>query len=152
MTTPEHIAKAAADYAKRIGLAAAPAAHYEIGMLIAALRSANDKLSKYTGSTAKPQSGCHFHTVTWGNSDITLEYEFEPGQLETWNDPAINGSVSIIQMLLNGAWIDPDGLIAPNLIDMWAQEIFEAHGDGHQDDYEDSRVDAWLERQAEEAA
>jgi hypothetical protein len=121
-------------------------------MLIAALRSANDKLAQFAGSMAKPQRGCHFHTATWGNADIVLEYEYEAGQLETWNDPAIPGSVSIIQILLNGCWIDPDGLIAPNLIDMWAQEIFEAHGDSHQEDYEDARIDAWLERQAEEAA
>ena len=152
MTTPEHIATAAADYAKRIGLEATPAAHYEIGMLIAALRSTNEKLCQYTGATAKPQSGCHFHTVEWNGAEIVLEYEFEPSQLETWNDPAIPGSVSIIQMLLNGCWIDPDGLIAQDVIDKWGQEIFEAHGDGHQEDYEDARIDDWLERQAEEAA
>ena len=79
MTTPEHIATAAADYAKRIGLEATPAAHYELGLLTSALRNANDKLAQYTGSTGTPQSGCHFHTVDWDGAVIVLEYEFEPG-------------------------------------------------------------------------
>ena len=152
MTTPEAIATTAAECAANLRLSAAPAANYELGSLTAALRNANDKLAQYTGSTAKPQSGCHFHTVDWDGAVIVLEYEFEPGQIETWNDPAIPGSVSIIQMLLNGCWIDPDGLIAQDVIDKWGQEIFEAHGDGHQDDYEDARIDDWLERRAEEAA
>jgi len=152
MTTPEQIAANAASYAKRIGLNQESAAHAEIGMLIAALRSANDKLAQYTGITAKPQSGCHLYSVEWNGAEIVLEYEYEAGQLETWSDPAIPGSVSIIQALINGCWVDPDGLVAQDAIDMWAAEIYAARGERHQDDYEDDRIDAWLERQAEEAA
>jgi hypothetical protein len=149
--TPEHLAQTAADYAKRLGLDAVPTAHYEIGLLSAALRSANDRLAQFEGTTAKPQAGCHFYTVTWGDAKIILEYEFFPGQIETWNDPAIAGSVAIIQALLNGAWIDPDGLIAQDVIHGWEQEIYEACGERHQDDHEDARIDDWLERSAEDA-
>ena len=150
--TPEQIATNAAAYARRIGLNAESAAHAELGMLIAALRSANDKLARFEGTTAKPLRGCHFHTVDWNGAEIVLEYEYEAGQLETWNDPAIAGSVSIIQILLNGCWIDPDGLIAQDVIDGWANEIYAERGEGYQDDYEDALIDDWLERQAEEAA
>ena len=134
MTTPEQIAKNAAEYAKRIGLNAESAAHAELGMLIAALRSANEKLAQFEGSTAKPQSGCDFYDTTWGDAEIKLEYEFEPGQLETWNDPAIPGSVAIIQVLLNVAWIDPDGLIAQDVIDGWANEIYAERVELQQDE------------------
>jgi len=149
--TPEHLAQTAAAYAKRNGLDATSAAHYEIGLLTAALRLANDRLAQYTGTGAKPQAGCHFCIVTWGDADIVLEYEFFPGQIETWNDPAISGSVAIIQALINGAWIDPDGLIAQDVVHGWEQEIYDACGERHQGDHEDGRIDDWLERQAEDA-
>jgi hypothetical protein len=151
MTTPEQIQQTAAAYAKRNGLNATSAAHYEIGLLTAALRLANDKLAQFEGTTAKPQAGCHFYPVEWGDAKIILEYEFFPGQIESWNDPAIPGSVAIIQALINGAWIDPDGLISQDVVHGWEQEIYEACGERHQDDHEDARIDDWLERSAEDA-
>lgn len=148
--TPADTSNAAKAYAEKHGLDSAAAAQYELGLLTCALRKAKDELRRFTGDGAKPQADCRFHDVTWGDAEVKLEYEFTDGEPQSWNGltgighPGSPASVSILQMLVNGVWIDPDGLVHPDLIDRWETEIAEAREDSERaaiEEYYDARRD-----------
>jgi hypothetical protein len=157
MEASDYTALAAA-HAAANGLNPQATAFYELGLLSTALENAQHDLAQYTGKGAKPQNGCHFHTATLGDAEVVLEYEFEPGESAVWNlnspmcGPGYGPSVAVIQMLVNGAWIDPEGVIEQSVIEGWETRILEQHGADLQDAYEDDRIEAWLERSMEDAA
>lgn len=144
------ILKQARSHAMQHGLNETATLQYEIGLLYSELRRKHDHLNQFLGTGAKPQAGCRFHDVTWGDAEVKLEYEFTDGEPESWNGltgvghPGSPAEVSILQMLINGVWIDPDGLVHPDLIDRWETEIAEAREDSQRaaiEDYYDARRD-----------
>lgn len=160
MSTADTTAAQATEYATRNGLNAAAALQYEIGLLQSELRRKTEHLNQFLGIGAKPQSGCRFHAVTWGDAEVTLEYEFTDGEPESWNGltgvghPGCPASVSIIQALINGVWIDPDGIVHPDLIDRWEADIAKERVDAQRaavEEYYDSRRDALRDERREAA-
>jgi hypothetical protein len=122
----------AAKHAAEHGLNQQATLQYELGLLSTALENAQHDLAQYTGSSAKPQNGCHFYSTTFGDADITVEYEYEPGEDAVWNldspmcGPGVSPYVVVIQVLINGAWIDPDGIVDRSVIERWEEEILES--------------------------
>lgn len=158
--TPSDISAAAQAYAAKRGLDSTAAAFFELGLYASAMRNATDKLAQFTGKGAKPQAGCHFHEVTWGDVEVKLEYEFTDGEPESWNGltgvghPGSPAEVSILQMLINGVWIDPDGIVHPDLIDRWEADIAEEREDAQRaavEEYYDARRDELRDERREAA-
>lgn len=58
---------------------------------------------------------------------IPVRYEFLPGAPETRTDPADPPEVVLIQIQLNGVWVDPDNWIFPEITDKWCEQLEEQH-------------------------
>ena len=119
--TQLRILKQARAHAAQLGLNETAALQYEIGLLYSELRRQREHLTQFLGTGAKPQRGCHFYDVSFGDAVAKLEYEFTDGEPESWSGltgvghPGSPAEVSILQMLINGVWIDPDGIVHPDL-------------------------------------
>jgi len=122
----------AAKHAAEHGLNQQATLQYELGLLSTALENAQHDLGTYTGKNAKPQAGCNFHSATLGDADVVVEYEYEPGEDAVWDlnspmcGPGVSPSAVVIQVLINGAWIDPDGIVDRSVIERWEEEILES--------------------------
>jgi hypothetical protein len=105
------------------------------------------QLDELNGTHAKPQPGCHFREVSLGELTVQIEYETEGGEAQTWDHPGCEASVSILQVFLNGCWVDPQDFVADSVIERWEQEILEALADEAEDyddlERDDCRDDVW---------
>ena len=106
------------------------------------------KLNELQGIGAKPQLGCHFKEVCMGDLTVTIEFEFEAGEAQTWDHPGCEASVTILQVFLNGCWVDPADFISDKLMQRWEAEILEAQADDC-DGYDDYAEDYLADRAAD---
>jgi hypothetical protein len=93
------------------------------------IRYLAQELNTLKGIGAKPQPGCHFREVIMGDLSVTIEYEMERGEPRTWDHPGCDASVTILQVFLNGCWVDPADFISDKLLTQWEEEILEAQAD-----------------------
>lgn len=99
--------------------------------------------AQYTGKGMKPQAGCSFFTAVAGDSNVLLEYEYEPGEPSQTSGPpercyeGTPAGVGIIQALVNGRWCDPADVFAESLIERWAEQIAESEADVASEQFED---------------
>ena len=111
------------------------------------IRALAAQINELQGIGAKPQPGCHFREVCLGDLSVTIEYETERGEAQTWDYPGCEASVSILQVFLNGCWVDPQDFVADSVIERWEQEILEALADEAEDyddlERDDCRDDVW---------
>lgn len=107
-------------------------------------------VDEYLGTHAVAQSGCDFFIVDCGGYDLKLEYEFDPGEDACYDvespgvGPGSEAGVSILGALVNGRWIDVDGVFAPELIERWQQQILDSEievASDQREDYERDRYD-----------
>ena len=61
-------------------------------------------------ATGSPQNGCEFISLQLGEAQVVVEYELDP-------------SLTIIGVLINGAWVDHVTTILPSVIERWEREI-----------------------------
>lgn len=123
----------AREYAERVGATDSTIAlQRECGLLAGELRSAIDELDRLKGVGQRPQAGCEITTLSLGESEVLVEYEFERAQVGSMNPdsprfgPDIEASVNVIQVLINGEWIDPADHLAGSVIERWETELLEA--------------------------
>jgi hypothetical protein len=149
----------AAAYAERIGGDSTTALSHECGLLTAELRGALARIDVFTGIGAKPQMGCFLTTVTAGEAEVMVECEYEAGSPgRTYGEPddcypEEPESLSIIQALVNGQWIDPEDYFADSVIEAWRVEILEGCAEKRKqakDDAAEARWEAQQERMLEE--
>jgi hypothetical protein len=97
------------------------------------------QLNELKGIGAKPQAGCHFAEVTMGDLTVTVEYEYEREERQTYWEPGHPASLEILQVFLNGKWIDPRDFVAEKTLTQWEESIWEsfADEDGGYEDYAD---------------
>lgn len=108
----EFLQQRAEQIAARVGGDTLAAKNIEIGQLRSELRDARHTLARLEGRAFAPQAGCEFCTVNVGEAEVMVEYEL------------IDGSeVSILQVLLNGVWVDPEDYFSRVTISCWEEEI-----------------------------
>jgi hypothetical protein len=114
---------------------------YHIWHMIAAAHAASihllaAKLNELQGVGAKPQAGCHFAEVAMGDLTVTVEYEYEREDRQTYWEPGHPASLEILQVFLNGKWIDPRDFVSEKTLTQWEESIwesFEEANSGYQD-------------------
>ena len=88
-------------------------------------------LALLTGQGQRPQSGCEIASKCLGDSEVLVEYEFDKGQRGRLYGPPencceeIEPSVTVIQVFVNGQWIDAD-CINEAIVERWQQELVES--------------------------
>ena len=83
------------------------------------------ELQRLQGKGLIPQPGCLIAEMPLGDASVFVEYEYEPAQRGTFDDPPFPAQVNILQVLVNGAMVDAD-LFADAVMDRWVQDILDS--------------------------
>lgn len=100
----------------------------EVGRL---KRELDQLRSEYTGKGQRPQSGCRFSTVFLEDAEVLAEYEYQPEEAPNYDvespgvGPGHPASLTVLNILVNGKWIDPHGYVADEAIERWEQRLLE---------------------------
>ena len=132
----------AKEYAEKVGDKAARWP-YQSGAFRAELRKECDTVAQFTGANAKPQSGCFFQKLWAGDAEFIVECEYTPGEPANMDadsptcGPGEAAQIALIQVLINGQWIDPEDIFDQVVIDRWTQQVFDSQLEKERDSYED---------------
>jgi len=99
--------------------------HMVAGAHEATVRDLAAELNTLKGIGHTPQAGCFFSEKFLGEATVLIEFEAEPASGDGWNEPRREAEVHVLQVLVNGAWIDAD-LIDPSTVERWETEMLEA--------------------------
>jgi hypothetical protein len=111
------------------GMGHADALAEECGFLMGSVEGLCAQLDAYQGIGAKPQRGCQIAEVHDAAGSFTVEVEYERGQRGKVSGPPEDcypdepSSLAIIQVLINGEWIDPFAMIAPSVLERWEETL-----------------------------
>ena len=103
----------------------------EVGRLTAEVRKLRDELAFMQGKGQRPQRGCEFSEQCLEDATVLVEYEYirEEDPIYDVDYPGVgpghDAEVNVIQVLINGAWVDPHDCIAESVIERWEQQILE---------------------------
>lgn len=87
--------------------------------------------AEYLGKGVTPQPGCRIATVSLEDADVLVEFEFQAEEAPNYDadsrgaGPGCPASVSVLNILVNGKWIDPHGYVADEVIERWEEELCE---------------------------
>lgn len=149
----QRMADEADAYAKKIGADHTTALNHQIGALHGHLRGLMGELATFKGTSAKPQMGCGLTTVQLGDADVLVEFEYEPGERAVYDvdspacGPGCDPSLTIIQMLVNGVWIDPEDAVSEQQIERWQQQILDGETQSLRDMKDAADEARWEARQ-----
>ena len=107
------------------------------------LRSLCDDLDTLEGLNATPAKGCFLCWCFLGDASVLVEFEYEPAERETRDEPGHPESVEVLRALINGAWVDAE--FPEKVIDVWTQRCVEHMGELRQraaDDEAEARAEA----------
>jgi hypothetical protein len=139
------------------GTATIDAIAQECGFLMGSIEGLCAQLACYTGAGTKPQAGCQIAEVNDSNGTWLVEYEYEPGvsgrtsgppELCYPDEPA---ALTIIQVLVNGEWMDPNGLFDLSAIEGWEEKLCEEQIERDRDDAQ-AEADEWRQRRIDDRA
>ena len=112
---------------KRIAAQALKTAGLDAGSQPAqVLQGLADELGRWMGYGLTPQRGCGLREMTLGDATVTVEYEYEPGGGDGWNEPRYDAEVNILNVLINGQMCDAEDCVPSGVIERWEQELLEA--------------------------
>ncbi len=104
-------------------------------------------LADYQGLTANSQPGCELLAVPLGDSEALIEFEYSAGRPGRLSGPPEfcyedePEEITVIQVLVNGTWIDAD-LFSTEQIERWHQQISDAAAENR----ESARDEAAIQR------
>ena len=84
------------------------------------------QLARYTGKGARPQSGCGLAKLKLAGAECWVEYEAEAEEGDGFHEPYYPARVTVIQALINGTWIDPEGIVQSSVVERWEADIMDA--------------------------
>ena len=91
------------------------------------------ELAWLRGDGAQPQAGCKIATVPIAGTDISLlvEYEYDRGEPPhraadpADSSPGVRASVAAINVYVAGHWVDPQDLLASDVIEQIERTILD---------------------------
>ena len=125
------ILNAAEALAASHGFAPADRLAYHVGMLESEIRNLCYRINTFTGDDVVPRPGCLFTQVEHAGVEFLAEYEYSPGSAPVYDvesrvvGPGSAPSAIIIQVLVNGKWIDPCDFPNDEAIDRWVNGCIE---------------------------
>lgn len=112
------------------------------------IRDLRAELDVLRGKGQTPQTGCRIEAMCLGDSEALVEYEYSPGDPGQYSGPpercypATDAEVVIIQVFVNGCWVDAD-LFAESTLEGWTQQLLESCAER---ECEDTDADEWRDR------
>ena len=137
------------------GTATIDAIAQECGFLLGSIEGLCAQLAEYTGAGSKPQAGCQIAEVNDVNGTWLVEYEYEPGSTGRTSGPpemcyeGESPSLTIIQVLVNGEWMDPNCLFDLSSIEGWEETLIEQQIERDRDDAQ-ADADEWRQRRIDD--
>jgi hypothetical protein len=93
------------------------------------------QLATLRGDNATPQRGCKHHQTWIDDAPLLVEYEYRPPCAPIYDadhpgvGPGHDAEVSLVNVLVNGHWIDPEAFMAPATQDRITQSIIDAESE-----------------------
>jgi hypothetical protein len=93
------------------------------------------ELATLKGDNATPQRGCRIAAAYFGEATVLCEYEFTPAEAPIYDadhpgvGPGHDDEVSLIQVFINGQWIDPGEIMSASQIERTEQYIIDQEGE-----------------------
>lgn len=100
----------------------------EVGTLTHQLKQLR---AHYLAEGVKPARGCSFATVHAGDADILVEYEHQPYEAANLDvesrgvGPGTPEGVCIVNVLVNGKFIDPREIASEETVGAWEEAVLE---------------------------
>ena len=100
------------------------------------------ELSRWQGFGLQPQEGCDLLPVPFGDSEVTIEYEYSPGRPGRYAGPAEScyedepEEITVLNVLINGTMVDA-GEFTEKTIEQWHDAIRAHMADELESDAED---------------
>ena len=89
------------------------------------LESMAARIAEYEGRDITAQVGSNVERLTLGDTDVLVEFEVESASGDGWNEPRFDGSVTPIQVLINGRWCDIADVVPEDMGQRWTEEVQE---------------------------
>lgn len=128
-TKIRHKAQALRSSLQAQGVEQVDALAQECGFLMGSIEGLVAQLQSYTGENAKAARGCQIAEVHDATGTYTVEVEYTPGQRGRFSGPPEKcypdepSELNIVQVLINGEWLDPQDLIHPDVLERWTDTL-----------------------------
>jgi hypothetical protein len=112
-------------------IAGADDVHARIGKLEAAIRDQAKEAARLDGAGLIAQEGCLLLWLRLGDARVLAEVEYDEGEPSQTSGPpercyeGTPESACVIQVLINGAMVDVDGVFCEEQIERWQEEACE---------------------------
>lgn len=127
------------------------AAHEVMAAHAKTIESLCSDLNEWSGAGQKPQTGCGFATLPWGESEALVEFEWEGASGDGWNEPRVEASVNILGVLLNRVWVDAEDNVPAHILDQWRVKLHEDRAEAIERDADDRAEAKYRDRMECEA-
>jgi hypothetical protein len=101
----------------------------EAGALSAHVEILCEELDTYIGANHKAAKGVGVARLPLGDAEVLVEYDYEPGEDPVMDlnspmcGPGCAANASILGVLINGTWCDPEDFMDPDTIERWREAI-----------------------------
>lgn len=108
--------------------AAGDCAAYEIGLLRGVLREKLAELAVYTGEDKKRRD---VTKLSAGDAEVLAAYDYQRAEAPVLDvespvcGPGCEASVTVYEVLINGAWVDPRDVFDEGLVERWEQQLLQ---------------------------
>lgn len=87
------------------------------------LESIAARLAEYEGRDLMARNGCAIEVMDLGNTSAPVEFEVQPASGDGFEEPRFDGSVTPVQVYLNGRWCDIADAVPEEACDRWVEEV-----------------------------
>lgn len=94
----------------------------------ATIRDLVAQLNTLQGINHTPQAGCVHRAMALGESFVLVEFEVEEASGDGFEEPRYERTVSAIQALINGVWVDMS-VIDADVVAGWEADFLQAEAD-----------------------
>lgn len=95
------------------------------------IRALAAQLAALTGEGQQPQEGGQITTMTFGNAEVLVEYEFIDAEAPIYDadhpgvGPGHDAQVNVLNVFINGFWCDPQDVVPAETLKRWEETLVE---------------------------
>jgi hypothetical protein len=102
------------------------------------IRILGSELAVLKAQGQSPARGCGFYEGCFGAANALIEYEYEAGGGDGWNEPSYEAKITILRVFLNGVWCDAEDVASEKTQQRWIEEIWAERADAEDAAAEDA--------------